>query len=199
MKRLMNPTVLGVLGAATWLLAGTPKLCAQDGPPEGAPDPAQMRQRMLDRMKQRFEVQDDAEWKLISDRLAKVMDARRSTGGFGGPGGMGGLGGPPPQGGPRMNDSGPPQGPPDGDGTSRGGSGGRGGPGGFGRQSSPEVDALNKAIEGKASSAELKSRLEAVRAARKKNEAALAQAQDELRQVLSLRQEAIAVSMGLLN
>jgi hypothetical protein len=38
-----------------------------------------------------------------------------------------------------------------------------------------------------------------VRAARKKKEAALAQAQEDLRQLLSVRQEAIAVTLGLLN
>jgi hypothetical protein len=202
MKRLMNYTVLGLFGTATCLLVGLPEVRAQDRPPQGAPDAAQMRQRMLERMKDRFEVQDDAEWKVISDRLTKVMEARRGMGGFGGfggPGGMGGPGGPPPGGGPGGNSSGGSQGSSDQAGGSRGGPGGMGGPPGMGRQSSPELEALNKAIESKAASSELKNKLEAVRAARKKQEAALTQAQENLRQVLSARQEAIAVSMGLLN
>jgi hypothetical protein len=202
MKRLMEYTVVGLLGTATWLLVGIPRISAQDGPPRGAPDPTQMRQRMLDRMKERFEVQDDAEWKLISDRISKVMEARRGVGGFGGPGGMGGPGGPggpPPGVGPGASDPGSPQRPPDQADSSRGSRSGSGGPPGFSRQSSPELESLNKAIESKATSTELKSKLEAVRVARKKKEAALAQAQEDLRQVLSVRQEAIAVAMGLLN
>jgi hypothetical protein len=198
----MKNAMLVLLGTASLLLIGPPKIYAQDGPPQGAPDPAQMRQRMLERMKDRFEVQDDAEWKVISERLTKVMDARRGMGGFGGfggPGGMGGPGGPPPGGGPGGNNSGGPQGPSDQASGARSGPGGPGGPPGMGRQNSPELEALNKSIESKASSSELKGKLEAVRAARKKQEAALAQAQDNLRQVLSARQEAIAVSMGLLN
>jgi hypothetical protein len=131
------------------------------------------------------------------------MEARRALGGFGGPGGMGGPGGPggpPRQGsGPGPGDSGPPPGFPDQASNSRGGAGGPGGPGVFARQSSPELDSLNKAIEGKAPAGELKSRLEAVRTARKKKEDALAQAQADLRRILSVRQEAIAVTMGLLN
>jgi hypothetical protein len=44
----------------------------------------------------------------------------------------------------------------------------------------------------------LKSRLAALRGARKEAEAKLAAAQDELKQILSVRQEAIAVLNGLL-
>jgi hypothetical protein len=214
MKTLIQRTTLAALGTASWLLLGVGNLHAQNGPPQGNFDPAQMRQRMLDRMKQRFEVQDDAEWKLISERINKVMEARRALGGpggFGGVGGPGGPGGPPPQGGDRNSagfgppgrdpQAGPgrPQGPPDRANDSRSGRGGPGGPGGFSRQSSPEMDALNKAIEGKASANEIKTRLEQVRAARKQKEAALEQAQDDLRKLLSTRQEAIAVTLGLLN
>ena len=208
MKAFIRFITLGALGTASLLLPGALKLEAQNGPPQGGPpqgnfDPAQMRQRGLDRMRQRLEVPDDAEWKLISERISKVMEARQSVGGpggpggFGPPGGSGGRGGPPPPDGDR--DPGGPQGPPDRASDSRGGPGGPGGPGGFGRQSSPELDALNKAIESKASTGEIKSRLDQVRAARKKKEAAMEQAQDDLRKLLSVRQEAIAVSLGLLN
>jgi hypothetical protein len=57
---------------AAWLLLGSANLCAQTAPPQGTGAPTQMRQRMLDRIRQRLEVQDDAEWKLISDRLSRL-------------------------------------------------------------------------------------------------------------------------------
>jgi hypothetical protein len=63
---------------------------------------------------------------------------------------------------------------------------------------SPEVESLQKAIEAKAPADELKAKLAKVREARKLKEANLAKAQDELRKVLSVRQEASAVLMGLL-
>ena len=46
--------------------------------------------------------------------------------------------------------------------------------------------------------AEIKSRLDRVREARKQNEAKLSKAQEDLRAVLSIRQEAVAVVFGLL-
>ena len=44
----------------------------------------------------------------------------------------------------------------------------------------------------------MKSRLERLREVRKQNEAKVAKAQEELRAVLSVRQEAVAVMFGLL-
>ncbi len=210
MKNTRRYASIGVLGAAAWLLAGTVNSGAQDQPPQGPGnfDPAQMRQRMEQQMRERFEVTDDGDWKLISERINKVMEARRAGGGFGGPGGFGGgfmrppggqggPGGPP---GSNQQDAGGP--PPQGGGPGGGGFGpGPGGPGGLGfaRQASPEVEALRKAIESKASAQELKARMADVQAARAKNQATLKKAQQDLRDVLSVRQEAIAVSMGLLN
>ena len=205
MKVLNRTLTLGALGTAGWLLLGAANLCAQPGPPQGNFDPAQMRQRLLERLRQRLEVTDDAEWRIIFNRINNVMEARQALGGPGGPGG------PPPQAGDRGPDGfGPPGGDPqsgpgespgnaDKAGTPRSGPGGPGGPGGFSRQSSPELDALNKALEAKASADEIKNKLAAWRAARKKQEATLSQAQDDLRQLLSVRQEAIAVTLGLLN
>ena len=63
---------------------------------------------------------------------------------------------------------------------------------------SPEVRAVQEAIDDKVSADELKARLAALRDARKAAEAKLAAAQDDLRQVLTVRQEAIAVVNGLL-
>jgi len=67
------------------------------------------------------------------------------------------------------------------------------------RTTSPELEALRKAVESKASNDELKARIAAVNTAKAKNEAALAKAQQELKELLSVRQEAVATMMGLLN
>ncbi len=131
-------------------------------------DPAQMQERL----REQFGVTDDAEWTLISERLTKLSEIRRSAGGGMGRGGPGGPGGGP--GGP----------------SSRGG---RGGPSG-----NPEQDSLRAAITEKLPDAEVKSRLERLREVRKQNEAKVAKAQEELRAVLSVRQEAVAVMFGLL-
>src|SRR4051812_12514573 len=42
-------------------------------------DPAQYRQRMMDRYKEQMEVKDDAEWKAIEGKINKVMDAQRDA------------------------------------------------------------------------------------------------------------------------
>jgi hypothetical protein len=186
-EKIMNKLnqMLLVAGSALTLCLGTDRLMAQDQQPpqrqgRGNFDPEQARQRMMERYKEQLGVTDDAEWKLISDRIEKVTTARREVG-FGG--GFGGFG----RGG-------------------RGGPGG-GGPGGdqaaagrraFGGEPSPEAEALRKAIEAKAPTDELKSKLAKLREARKVKEANLETAQEELRKVLSVRQEASAVLAGLL-
>lgn len=143
-------------------------------------DPEQMRQMMMTRYREQLGIKDDAEWGVIEGRINKINEARRGTmrglGGFGGgrgggPGGTGGQGGP------------------------GGGSGGRGG---WGGQPSPEGEALQRALDGGASADDVKAKLAAYRASQKQKEAALEKAQDDLRQVLSVKQEATAVLMGLL-
>ena len=149
-------------------------------------DPAAMRQRRLDRYKQSFEVTDDAEWNVLAAAIGKVMDAQHAVmagairGGFG-RGGQGGGGGNPPA------DNG-------------GGQGGQGGRqrGGFGGTPSQEATDLQTAIDNKAPADEIKAKLAALRAANAANEAKLASAQDDLKKLLTSRQEAIAVINGLL-
>ncbi len=149
-----------------------------DRGPRGEFNPQEMQARMLNMLLERLEITDDEEWKVISERVAKVSEARRNSGGMGGMGGPGGMmgarGGPPGGGGDR------------GSGPGRGGSG------------NPEMSALQFAIRDKLPEAEIKSRLERVRESRRDNEAKVAKAQEELRAVLSVRQEAIAVMFGLL-
>ncbi len=76
---------------------------------------------------------------------------------------------------------------------------GGGGPGGMGGQElTGAMGDLPKAIDGKASNNELKQVLARVAAERKQPEAALTQAQENLRKVLSVRQEALAVFNGMI-
>lgn len=86
--------------------------------------------------------------------------------------------------------------------TNVGGMGGLGNrPGGNNRPgatANPELDALRTAVTDNLPDAEIKARLERVREVRKQNEAKLTQAQEDLRAVLTVRQEALAVATGLL-
>jgi hypothetical protein len=179
MKRMIRPLLL-MVGLAT-LLAGTGNAIAQDNTGDAAGgggrrgggnfDPAQFQQQMMDRFKERLEITNDVEWAAVQGLVQKVMDARRAT--FSGMGFGGRRGG--------------------------GDNGGRnGGRGGFNAPPSPEAEDLQKSLDAKASPEELKAKLAKLRDARKEKEAALAKTQEDLRKVLTLRQEATAVSMGLL-
>ena len=129
---------------------------------------------MMDRYREQFGVKDDAEWKIISERIEAVSNARRDVGARGGfPGGRGGGPGGP-------------------------GGAAAGGRGGFGGEPSPEATALQSAIENNASADDIKAKLAKYRESQKDKEAKLAKAQDGLRQVLSVKQEAAAVLAGLL-
>ena len=142
-------------------------------------NPEEMQQQLMTRMREQFEITDDAEWKVISDRITTVSDVRRLTTTAGGGGGRGGFGGP-----------GGPLGGPGGGGGNRGGR--------QGLNANPEQDALRQAVTDKLPDAEIKSRLASLREARKANEEKLSKTQEELRAVLSVRQEAVAVMLGLL-
>ncbi len=133
-------------------------------------DPAEMQRQMMERTKERLEITDETEWKAIEPMIQKVNEARMQT--FSGMG-RGMFGG-------------------------RGGRGGPGGPGGPGGQANPEADALQKAIDAKASNAEMKAALAKYVESRKAKQAALEKAQADLRKVLTPRQEAIAALSGLL-
>jgi hypothetical protein len=164
---------------AGFLIFGVDQVVAQGrgGPPggRGGFDPSQMRERMLERVRELFEVKDDTEWKILEERITKVYEVQREALGsrFGGLSLLRGGGGDPQQGG-----------------SSRMGMLGG---------ASAEADALQKAIDGKASNEQLKLRMERVREARKASEEKLKAAQEELKQVLSVRQEAMALQMGLVN
>ncbi len=144
------------------------------GPGGGNFDPAQMQQRRLENLKEQMGVTDDAEWKVIQERAEKVMTAQREA--MSGRGmGMG----------PRRGGNNPDQG---------------GGPrrGGFFGPPSPELEALQNAVENNAPAEQLKAALEKYRASIKVKEAALEKSQEELKKVLTAKQEAVAVVHGLL-
>src|SRR5262245_36872255 len=145
----------------------------------GGFDPEQMRARMMERYRESLEIKNDDEWKVIEPRIQKVSDARRSIGGgFGGFGGFGRGGG------------------------RRGGDGGGGGGGGDRRsmfgEPNPDAEALQRAIEAKAPNDEIKAKLAKFRESQKARQATLTAAQEDLRKLLSVRQEATAVTLGLL-
>lgn len=143
-----------------------------------------IQRRMMETFRERLEVPDDAEWKIVEERLGRVTQARMATVADGaGMMGMGAMA------------------------FGRGGPGGRGGEGpgggrGFGGlfgQPSAEAQALQQAIDAKAPTAEIKSKLAKLQEVRRQKQADLVRAQDDLRKVLTQRQEAIAVLMGLLD
>lgn len=149
-------------------------------------DPAQMRQNMLDRVKETLEVTKDDEWQALQPRIEKVMDARMATMGGMGRGMFGG-------------------------GRRGGGGGGGGQPGDnaqgaqpqrrggmFGQTPMPEAEALQKAIDAKASNAEIKTAMAKYSDALKAKQDQLKAAQDDLRKLLTPRQEAIATLNGWL-
>jgi hypothetical protein len=191
MKALTRSLALCGMAAAL-LLTSNPAVAQNQGPggrgggQRGDFDPAQMRERMAERMKEQFGVTNDDEWKIISERIEKVAEARRGAGvgasaaaAFGRGGGRG------------------PGGPEGAPGAGRG-QGGPGGRGGFGGQASPEAEDLQKALDANASPEEIKAKLAKVREARIASEAKLKTAQNQLKEVLNTRQEAVAVLMGLL-
>jgi hypothetical protein len=144
-------------------------------------DPAQFQQRMMDNIRDQLGFTNDTDWNAVQPLIQKVMDARRDIGagagfgrmfrnrGGGGGGGGGGFGGP------------------------------GGGRGGFGQQQpSPEAEALQQAIDSNAPAAQIKAALARYETAQKAKQAKLTEAQDQLRQVLTVKQEAQATLLGLL-
>jgi len=142
-------------------------------------DPAQMRQRMEERLKEQLGTTDD-EWKVLQPKIEKVATAQRET--FGGFGRFGGRG----MGGDRGGD--------------------RGGDQAQNRPSDRPETKLMKAqgelrtlLENKsAAGADVQAKLKSYREARDKARADLQTAQKELKEVCSVRQEAVLVLNGML-
>lgn len=136
-------------------------------------DPAQFQQRIMSNIRDELNFTNDTDWNAVQPLIQKVMDARRGLGS-----GMG----------MRMMFRRP------GDNNNQN----RPRRGGFFGQPSPQAEALQQAIDSHAPDAQIQKALEKYRASEKQKEAQLKQAQDHLRKVLSIRQEAQATLMGLL-
>lgn len=139
-------------------------------------DPAQFRQRAMDRIKEQLGATDD-EWKVIQPKVDKVMTAQRETRG----GGFGGFGG----------------------GAGPGGRGGGGGGGGADQQPTTAVgkasQELRTTLEDKNAAPEtIAKKLAAMREAREKARKDVADAQKDLKEILTQRQEAVLVMNGML-
>ncbi len=174
---------LSVVACAAFVmfLSASP-VAAQQGQGRGTFE--EFRQRRMEDYRERLEIKGDDEWKAIQPLIAKVMDARQDIG-FGGGRGFGRGGGGGRRGGGNTDAQA--------NGNNQGGR--RGFPGG---EPSPEAEELQKAIDSNASKDELKAKLTKFREARKEKEAKLAKAQEDLKKVLSVKQEAAAVLNGLL-
>jgi len=137
------------------------------------PDPAQVRQQMMDRMKETLGA-SDAEWKTLGPMFETVTTlSREARDGMGGMGGMGGAG----RRGARNAETRPAPEPT--------------------TETGKTMQALSKVLDNKeAKPAEIKSALQAVRDARAQAEAKLAKAEKDVRAALTVRQEGEAVRRG---
>lgn len=149
----------------------------QGGFGRGNFDPAQFQQRMMEGIRDQLGFTNDADWNAVQPLVQKVMDARRDVGTGGGFGRM-------------FRNRG---------GNGDNGNGGNRRGGFFGGQPSPEAEALQKAIDDNSPPPQIKAALARYEASQKAKQAKLAGAQDQLRQVLTVKQEAQATLLGLLN
>lgn len=133
----------------------------------GGFDPA----RIMQGIRERLEVKDDTEWQALEPLVQKVSDLRREQMMSGMRGAFG---------------------------RGRGGNGGdQGGRQRFGGEPSAEETALTEAIDKDASKDDLKAKMAAYRKAKAAKEEELKTAQDNLKKVLTTKQEAVALEMGL--
>ncbi len=182
--------VIGLLLASQSLSQPQPGTRGQRGGAQAGPggrqfDPARMRQMMEQRMREQLGATEQ-EWKVLGPRIVRVAELGRQTSGFGRGGMMFGMGG------------------------RRGGPGGPDGNRfGGGRPGAPdrEPTAVEKAQEqlrtvlenDSATPDQIKKELTALRTAKEKAKQQLAAAQQELRKIITVRQEATLVMVGMLD
>ncbi len=172
---------IGGMAAALFLSAGSVFAQNDNGgggggrPGRGNFDPAQMQQRMMDNVRDQLGYTNDTEWSAVQPLIQKVMDARRDVGVGGGMGRMFR----------NRNNNG-----------DQGGNNNR--RGGFFGTPSLEAEALQKAIDDNAPTAQIKAALAKYEASQKTKRAKLTEVQDNLRKVLTTKQEAQATLLGLL-
>ena len=155
------------------------KPAGTDGQPRnrGNFDPAQFQQRMLEGTRNRLGFTNDVEWEAVKPIVQKVMDAQIAARS----GQLRGLMG----------------------GRTRGGNNGdqasNSSRPSFGGQPNPEAEALQKALDDNAPAGQVKDLLAKYKAAQKIKQDKLEAAQAELKTVLTTKQEAQAVLLGLVN
>ncbi|HTV41641.1 MAG TPA: hypothetical protein VMF08_13755 [Candidatus Sulfotelmatobacter sp.] len=183
--------IFAICGMAAALICGASVVDAQQTPGggPGGPgggggfggrgnfDPAQFQQRMMDRIRDELEFTNDSDWNAVQPLVQKVMDAQRDVRSSQ----IQGM---------RMMFRRPGQ---QDDNSQR-----RQRFGGFMGQPSPEFTALQDAVDNNAPEAQIKDLLARYNTSQKAKEEKLKGAQDNLRAVLSVRQEAQATLMGLL-
>ena len=159
--------LLTMCGVTAALFLGVGNVSAQNdngGPGGGAGgfgrgnfDPAQFQQRMMDNVREQLGLTNDTAWNAIQPLVQKVMDARRdaASGGMGRMFGRGNRGG-------NTNNA------------NANSNGGR--RGGLGGTPSPEAEALQKAIDDNAPTAQIKAALAKYQASQKVKQAKLEQA-----------------------
>ena len=174
--------VAGLLVLFCWYLPVYAQPAPGDGPP---PDFQEMRRRMAERMKELLQV-NDQQWEQLQAQIQKIHELQRDAG-EGPPRPPGPPSGPPPDNG----EGGPPRPPP----------GERGFGPGDDRQPSEVQERmrdLQSALDADAKPDEIKAKLEALREARAEAKRKLTAAQEELRKMATVRQEAVLVDIGLL-
>lgn len=134
-------------------------------------DPAQFQQRMMDNIRDQLGFTNDTDWSAVQPLVQKVMDDRRDAGGMGGMRMFR----------PRNNDQGNARRNP------------------FGGPPNPDAEALQKAIDDNAPAGQIKDLLAKYETSQKAKQAKLEAAQADLRAVLTVKQEAQATLLGLLN
>jgi len=176
--------LLTVFGLAAALMLSAGSVSAQNdnggggggGGGRGNFDPAQMQQRFMERVHDNLGFTNDTEWNAVQPLVQKVFDAQREA-----RSGMGRMF--------RGNRGG---------GNGANAEAGGSGRGGFFGQPSQEAEALQKAIDDNAPTAQIKAALAKYQASQKAKQAKLAQAQENLRKVLNTKREAQATLLGLL-
>ena len=183
--------LVAIGGMAAALICGAGSIYAQNnggGAPGGGGfggrgggnfDPAQFQQRMMDRVRDQLEFTNDTDWNAVQPLVQKVMDAQRDVRANQ----MGGM---------RMMMRRPGQ--QQDDNNSR-----RQRFSAFMGQPSPEFTALEDAVNNNAPESQIKDLLARYTASQKAKQDKLKEAQDNLRGVLSVKQEAEATLIGLLN
>lgn len=134
-------------------------------------DPAQIQQRIMDGIQERLGFTNEVEWDAVKPLVQNVVDAGREV--LGGRGDLLSVG------------------------RSRGGS--RGGLSALLGQPNPEREALQKAVDDNVPVGQIKDLIAKYKASQKIKQAKLEAAQADLKSVLSTKQEAQALLLGLVN